>query len=269
MARMTRVMTFLGLLCASLFSGLAREAGADVGVPPVPRILVKDVELRQASFKAEYLPGNRLIIRATFKNVSCHLFQQPFTFRVNAATRNIISSAEPVVRNADLGGDGVLRPGETTAELAFEVIHRGKPFAYFVDAYAVAAPALHILQIDQKECNPDNLIIRREVVTYTVKAFDASGNDITSYVKFKWSTLRVRRGGNEGAIVEQLGEGTTKTVRWEMLVASGVQQAHLPMHAEIIVETINCEPRVAYALQLEVWDPHALAPGASIGSCKG
>lgn len=101
-----------------------------------PRTLQPNTELKLENFRYQFQSGNKLIIDATFKNVTDALaFTQPFGF--TASSWNIVSSIEPVVSDEDLGGDGVLSSGETTATLRFEVIHRGSPFFYSVRAFAV------------------------------------------------------------------------------------------------------------------------------------
>ena len=101
------------------------------------RLLVADVDLAVETYDYTSLPGNKILIEASFKNVTDNLsFQQPFFFTVNADTNNIVSSLEPEVSNEDLGGDGILSPGEVTSVLTFEVTHNGQPFTYLTDAYA-------------------------------------------------------------------------------------------------------------------------------------
>ena len=103
-----------------------------------PRTLIPDVDLEMADFSYSFQPGNTFIIDASFTNITAiHDFHRPFYFVANEQTDNIVSSTEPEVTDADLGGDGILSPGETTSLLRFEVIHRNEEFTYFVDAYAV------------------------------------------------------------------------------------------------------------------------------------
>ena len=99
-------------------------------------VLTNDVDLG-ASYTYSFEPGNVLVIEATFTNLLGDMsFAQPFFFTVNEATTNILSSEEPEVTADDLGGDGVLEPGETTSTLTFRVQHKGEPFVYVVDADA-------------------------------------------------------------------------------------------------------------------------------------
>jgi len=102
-----------------------------------PRILFPEEELALTSYNAVFLPGNILEITAEFTNVTDFTFEQPFTFTRADSTRNIISSQEPEVTDADLGGDGALSPDETTSTLTFTVEHMGQPFTYEVFAEAV------------------------------------------------------------------------------------------------------------------------------------
>ena len=87
-----------------------------------------------------WFEGDKLYIESVFTNISADNLWQPFTFEPNPATSNIVSSVEPTVTDADLGGDGILSPGEATSVLRFEVIHRYQPFTYMVDAYAITIP---------------------------------------------------------------------------------------------------------------------------------
>ncbi len=90
-----------------------------------------------ASYSYSFEPGNVLVIEATFTNLLGDIsFAQPFFFTVDEATTNILGSEEPEVTDDDLGGDGVLEPGETTSVLTFRVRHRGEPFVYVVNADA-------------------------------------------------------------------------------------------------------------------------------------
>jgi hypothetical protein len=101
------------------------------------RVLVNGVDLELEVFSFQFLPDNRLIIDASFRNITADSdFLQPFFFTRSERTSNIVSSIEPEVTDDDLGGDGILSPSETTAVLRFEVVHRNQPFAYFVDAHA-------------------------------------------------------------------------------------------------------------------------------------
>ena len=102
-----------------------------------PRVIFADEELALTSYNAVFLPGNMLEITAEFTNVTDFTFEQPFTFTQAPSTSNIVSSQEPEVTDADLGGDGVLSPDETTSTLTFTVEHKGQPFTYEVLAKAV------------------------------------------------------------------------------------------------------------------------------------
>lgn len=101
------------------------------------RILLPDTELRRVQFTYEFQTGNRLVIRAAYQNVTDDsLFLQPFFFSRSSRTENIVSSVEPLLSADDLGGDGVLGPDETSRVVTFEVVHKGQPFTYAVDANA-------------------------------------------------------------------------------------------------------------------------------------
>ena len=102
-----------------------------------PRTLFAGEELALTSYDAAFLPGNLLQITAEFTNVTDFSYEQPFTFTQAPSTSNIVSSQEPEVTDADLGGDGALSPDETTSALTFTVEHKGQPFTYEVLAEAV------------------------------------------------------------------------------------------------------------------------------------
>ena len=100
-------------------------------------VLTSGVDLA-ASYTYRFEPDNVLVIEATFTNLLGDMsFAQPFFFTVDEATTNILGSEEPEVTDDDLGGDGVLEPGETTSVLTFRVHHKGEPFIYVVNADAV------------------------------------------------------------------------------------------------------------------------------------
>ena len=89
---------------------------------------------------ARYIFGanNTLTIEAIFTNVTTGSdFSQPFEFlpALLPSQGNYRSSTEPQVTDEDLGGDGVLSPGETTT-LTFTVKHKGERFSYSVEAFA-------------------------------------------------------------------------------------------------------------------------------------
>ena len=119
---------------------LAQASGSALDVqtataPGENRVLVNGVDLELVSYSSRFESGNRLIIEASFKNITSGFsFLQPFFF--TATTTNIISSTEPTVTDADIGGDGRLGPGETTSFLKFEVVHKGQKFSYTVNANA-------------------------------------------------------------------------------------------------------------------------------------
>jgi hypothetical protein len=73
-----------------------------------------------------FLPNNLFVFQTRFKNIPDDLhFHQPFFFTLSedADTENIVSVKASLVTDGDLGGNGVLSPGEETSRLSFEVIH--------------------------------------------------------------------------------------------------------------------------------------------------
>lgn len=106
-----------------------------------PRKLNTKSELAVATFRYEFQANRQTIFWVSFTNITRDaLFLLPMTFQVNRLTFNVAASVEPTLSAVELGGDGILSPGETTAELRFDVTHRGKLFLYVVDAYAVVQP---------------------------------------------------------------------------------------------------------------------------------
>lgn len=108
--------------------------------PAVLRLLVKDTELAAVEQTCTLEAGMKLRCRSKFRNITKDkCFSQPFFFLLNALTRNIAGSVQPVVTDPNLGGDGILIPGETSQELVFEVTHKNQAFAYYVDAWAAVS----------------------------------------------------------------------------------------------------------------------------------
>ena len=96
-------------------------------------------ELVVANARYIFGPNNTLTIKATFRNAKDNLSFSDIKFfaAISPSTGNYISSRVPKVTKADLGGDGVLSPGETTSTLTFTVKHKGQKFSYSVGAYAI------------------------------------------------------------------------------------------------------------------------------------
>ncbi len=134
------------------------------------RLLEPGTELIASNVRAGRASENVATITATFENVTTdESFGQPFTFRPALAPQqgNYLSSTEPTVTDADLGGDGVLSPGESTSTLTFTVRFKSRPFSYFVNAYAVEQQAT-------KGCGADGVFqgdvtIREQAVLDTLE----------------------------------------------------------------------------------------------------
>jgi hypothetical protein len=109
-------------------------------LPPDTRLLVPGEDIALTDSSSMFLPNNLVVFQTRFKNITDNLhFHQPFffTLSVDADTANIVNLKAPLITDGDLGGNGVLTPGEETALLSFEVIHKGEPFSFFVNAHAV------------------------------------------------------------------------------------------------------------------------------------
>ena len=121
-------------------------SGAQVGVTALPGGLqtqefqTLDPKTQLVLKNARYTFGadNTLTIEATFTNATTDSDFQFLDFSrvLPPEEGNYLSSTEPDVTDEDLGGDGVLSPGETTSTLTFTVKHKGKKFSYSVEASA-------------------------------------------------------------------------------------------------------------------------------------
>ncbi len=109
-------------------------------LPSDTRILVpgEDIALANLQFRFER-SGRKVLIRAKLTNISDDEFLQPFFFTLSekSETKNVVRALAPLVTDEQLGGDGILSPGETTSWLRFELVHKNKPFSIFVDVSAV------------------------------------------------------------------------------------------------------------------------------------
>ena len=131
----------------------------DPGSEQVGVTEIKPADLRTQDFQldpatqlvlqdARYVFGanNTLTIKAIFTNATpdssfSQLFFSPAqTPRIGSYSR----SSEPDVTDADLGGDGVLSPGEKTATLTFTVYHYGRGFSYRINAFAEVDPSTSV-----------------------------------------------------------------------------------------------------------------------------
>ena len=134
-------------------TGASKQDGA--------RSLVPGEDLAVTGSEFVFLPGNVVSLALTFENVSSCTFNN-LSFSRGADSRAVVSSAEPEVSSADLGGDGALAPAETTRALAFGVTHMGKPFVYAVAAAAdvtcAQEPTSADLQVDLDARSGSNVV---------------------------------------------------------------------------------------------------------------
>ncbi len=103
------------------------------------RLLVQGEDIRFKDFSFQFKSPNRLVVRLRVENITEDLdFTQPFFFTLSSTSQNIVRARAPLVTDAQLGGDGVLSPGETSKRFRFVVTFReDEPFTFFVDARAV------------------------------------------------------------------------------------------------------------------------------------
>ncbi len=128
-----------------------------------------ETQLRLKNARYIFGANNTLTIKATFTNVTSNTnFLQPFSFGpvTSPQTGNYQRSTEPRVTDADLGGDGVLSPGETTSTLTFTVKHKGERFLYIVQAFAVTEP------VNPGGCGADG-VVESNVTIQTQADIDA------------------------------------------------------------------------------------------------
>ena len=102
------------------------------------RLLVQGQDIRFKDFSFQFKSPNRLVVRLRVENITDDLnFTQPFFFTLSSTSRNIVTARAPLVTDAQLGGDGVLSPGETSKRFRFVVTFKeDEPFTFFVDARA-------------------------------------------------------------------------------------------------------------------------------------
>lgn len=84
------------------------------------------------------MTNTHLTITAKFSNTSTTCFND-VRFPLADSSWGRFDYEEVVATDAQLGGDGMLCPGETTEDIVFSVRHYGKRFGFYVDVYAVIA----------------------------------------------------------------------------------------------------------------------------------
>ena len=102
------------------------------------RRLVQGEDIRFKDFSFRFRSPNKLVVRLRVENITEDLgFAQPFSFTLSSTSRNVVKARAPLVTDEQLGGDGVLSPGETSERFRFVVTFKeDEPFAFFVDAQA-------------------------------------------------------------------------------------------------------------------------------------
>ena len=128
------------------------EAGTVTPVDPSPidslqtqaepgdtRALVQGQDIRYTDFSFQFRAPNRVIVRLRVQNITDDLsFAQPFSFTLSSTAQNIVEARAPLVTDAQLGGDGVLSPGETSRRFNFQAAFvEDEPFTFFVDTRAL------------------------------------------------------------------------------------------------------------------------------------
>ncbi len=107
--------------------------------PSDTRILTPDVDAALRNVGFQFVSPGKLVVRTRVENITADLdFAQPFFFTLNSASNNVINASAPLVTDQQLGGDGVLSPGEKSDRFRFEVtFKKNKPFTFRVDISAV------------------------------------------------------------------------------------------------------------------------------------
>ena len=108
-------------------------------IPSDSLTLVPGTDLALRNLSSEFASKTKLIVRVQFENITADSdFAQPFFFTLSSESKNFVRANTPLVTNAQLGGDGVLSPGETSQRFQFEVSFKeGQPFTFLVEANAV------------------------------------------------------------------------------------------------------------------------------------
>ena len=107
--------------------------------PSDSRILVPDVDIGLKDLSFEFRSPDKLIVRFAAKNITDDAnFAQPFFFTLSSESKNLVKAFAPLVTDEQLGGDGVLSPGETSQRFYFSVTFKeNEPFTFLVNASAV------------------------------------------------------------------------------------------------------------------------------------
>ena len=123
------------------------------------RLLVQGEDIRFKDFSFQFKSPNRLVVRLRVENITEDLdFTQPFFFTLSSTSENIVRARAPLVTDAQLGGDGVLSPGETSKRFRFVVTFReDEPFTFFVDARAAVVERTTPTCTDPVEIPDENL----------------------------------------------------------------------------------------------------------------
>ena len=143
----------------------APVAGLSTQAEDGSRVLVPSKELSLQDYTFAFLPGNILQINASFKNVSlCNFSDLSFSAR----SSNVVSTTEPTVTDADLGGDGVLSAREVSSPLQFQVNHKGQAFTYEVQADAtVNCPPVALADLGISVQTSETTVTLGENIVYT------------------------------------------------------------------------------------------------------
>lgn len=119
--------------------------------PGDTRPLVQEQDIRYTDFSFQFRAPDKVIVRLRVQNITDDLsFAQPFSFALSSDSRNIVEARAPLVTDRQLGGDGVLSPGETSRRFNFQAAFvEDEPFTFFVDTRAlVVGPGECISPID-------------------------------------------------------------------------------------------------------------------------
>lgn len=117
-AALTLTISASGEVSLSHAKGLATQR---LSLPDGQRLLVPFLEYRPVHLQVVKQEDGSYDIRMAAKNITLNKqFGLPMRF-ARVVALNVLSSVEPTVVASDLGSDGVLSPGETSAEFSFKV----------------------------------------------------------------------------------------------------------------------------------------------------
>ncbi len=136
-------------------------------LPEGSRVLTPNVDISTENLTYKFVSPRKLVVRLEVKNITENLsFSQPFLFTLSPKPKNIVRANAPLVTDAQLGGDGILSPGETSKRFSFEVtFKKNKALSFLFDTRAAVTDAT---DTGNTACT-DPVVIPDEVLVETLK----------------------------------------------------------------------------------------------------